>query len=201
MIEVFSQTSDSGSFTDARIIIPSVVTLFVLLVSNLVILWRIRLDARSALKRELTLQELSKSKEQLEQFYDPLLALNKLNAAMFSSMGRDSFPDDPHLKRDAEIVWNAVVNDVVIPTNRKMCQIIKEHSHLIDGNDDFETYMAFVRHAESYEIFTKQRNEIHRKFLYPKAFDEQLKRARATVIERLQEAERNIGNYLLNRRV
>jgi hypothetical protein len=192
--------SINGSFVDARVIIPAVVTLFVLLVSNLVILWRIRLDARSALKREMTLQKISKLKEQLEKFYDPLLALNKLNEAMFSSMGRETFPENPHLKQDAELVWNEVIKEIIVPTNRKICQIIKEYSHLIDAADDFETYMAFIRHAESYEIFTRQRNEIHKKFLYPKGFNEQLRLAREKVMRGLQEAERNIGSYLSRKR-
>jgi hypothetical protein len=182
------------------IVVPAAIALVALLVTNIVVLLKIRLDIRTNLKRDLTLQEIARLKERLQQFYDPLVALTQLNAAMTKKLGRDTFPMDSHLKEDALLVWNSVVENVILPTNRKICTIIKECSHLIDSTDQFEQYMNFILHAESYEIFTKQRNEIHKKFLYPKDFDIDLQRARAKVIKDLEEAERNIGNYLIDRR-
>lgn len=188
------------SVTAPSILVPAMIALFVLLVTNVILFIKIRVDARTTLKRELTLQEITKLKERLKQFYDPLVALTAINAAMITKLGRKTFPEDPHLRSEAVAVWNATIQNVVLPTNRKMCDIIREYSHLIDPADNFENYMNFIVHAESYQIFSTKRNQIHHNFQYPEGFDTDLRAVRNRVIQQLEAVENDIGSYLMKRR-
>lgn len=178
------------------IIIPAITSLVVILISNLVVLWKIRLDSKASLKRELTMQKIISLKKSLAEFYNPLFTLTSLLNDLVINFGRASFPDDRDLKTDAEFVWEQIVERVIIPTNRRIANVIEERSYLIDESDELEPYLAFVRHAESYEIFRRKRHESHQKFCYPKELDQHIRDVRQSILQRVMAAEKEIGRYL-----
>jgi hypothetical protein len=183
----------------ANLYIPAIVSLIVLFITNLVTLWKIRLDSKSAIKRELTLQEIKRKKDMLDSFYNPIFYLLKLNGELFESLGPQSFPEEHHAREEAVLVWDKVVENAIIPNNRKICDIINKFCHLMDSQDSLENYFDFVKHAESYEVFRKDPNQIHMKFKYPISFFDAVKKSRSRVMNSLSYIEKDVGKFISER--
>lgn len=127
------QTQENTSKFDLKIWISSFTALFVLLVTNLVTLYKIQRDAKESLRKDIVLTKLKIERERLEKFYDPIFTTLRSNAATFKSYGPDSFPKDSGLlETEASMVWQQIVENVIIPNNKKVCNIIHQYSHLMD---------------------------------------------------------------------
>lgn len=173
-----------------------IVALVIVFISNLVVLIKIRLDSKAAIKKELTLQSLNITKERLTKFYDPVIALLIINRDMFITFGPESFPNERSLKIEASTIWNNIIDDVILPNNKRVCEIVLQYSHLIDKSDNIENYLDFVKHANSYSIFRNKRNEIHKNFPYPSQLISKVSVARENVRQKLNSSEANLGKYI-----
>lgn len=179
-----------------KVYVPSIVALIVVFISNLVLLLKIRLDSKAAIKKEMSVDFINLTKERLTKFYDPLVILLKINRDVFISLGPITYPEDHTLVNEAAAVWNQMVNDVILPTNNRICELVLQYSYLIDETDDLEIYTNFIKHAKSYEVFRHTPNEIHKKFSYPTDFLERATAARLIVKKRLEDLELKTGIYL-----
>jgi hypothetical protein len=188
----------SGAFLGitAAVAIPAIVSMIVLLVTNLVVLFKIHADAKATLRRELTSARILRLRTALEKFYDPVHALTQLNTAMIITFGRSTFPTDVHFKKEAELLWDSIVETSILPTNQRLASIIQENVHLICKEDNLDIYMVLLKHIQSYAIFRKQRNEIHKKHTFPKEFDKHVSSMRSAVLQELESQESQIGHYL-----
>ena len=175
---------------------PPIAALVVVFISNLALLLKIRLDSKAAIKKELSLSFINLTKERLTNFYDPLVVLLKINRDIFDSLGPKSFSEDHNLRNEAAEVWRQLINDVILPTNKRICEVILQYSHLIDETDDLEIYTQFIKHAKSYEVFRNTPNEIHKKFPYPPGFLEKVSVIRSSVKGQLDNLELETGMYL-----
>lgn len=148
--------------------LPTATALIVLLVTNLVVLYKIRRDSKESIKKEIIVSRVKIDRERLEKFYDPIYTTLKTNSDIFNSFGPHTFPrDSGHLENEAANVWKLVIRNVIIPNNRKVCDTIKSFSHLINKDDKIDTYVDFIKHAESFEHFINYPNTIHKAFKYP----------------------------------
>lgn len=184
--------SNSASLESWKIAVPTAVSLFVLLITNLMTLWKIRLDSKESVRKDLLLQQISKHKGQLERLYDPITALTRTNFEIFHTFGPPSFPTKPeerHRRAEAIQIWNRMTERVILNNNREICTIIKSYSHLLHPDDDFEVYLRFMQHAESYEAFREIPNEQHKAFPYPKDFENSVSSMRQLVLNELYEIE------------
>lgn len=143
------------------------VPLFVLLVTNLVTLSKIRLESKAAIKNELGMNSIERIKEKLSQFYDPIIALLNTNSEIFNGFGPRTFPEEHFAGEEALHIWSLMVNDVILPNNKEVTKIIKSYSHLMNDDDNFELYLRFVKHAASYDAFRNTPNQLHGDFSYP----------------------------------
>jgi hypothetical protein len=183
----------------ATLYIPAIVSLIVLFVTNLITLWKINLDSKSAIKRDLTVQEINRKREMLDSFYNPIFYLLKLNGELFKSLGPPSFPEEHYEREEAVLVWDKVVENAIVPNNRKICKIINKFCHFVDSEDLLENYFDFVKHAESYEVFRKDPNQLHTKFKYPNNFIDIIVSGRARVINKLINIEKDVGKFISER--
>jgi hypothetical protein len=173
-----------------------VAALLVVFISNLVVLWKIRLDSKAAIKKELSLNFINLNRERLTKFYDPIVALLSLNKKIFEALGPKSFPQERAVRNEAVAVWNKAIQDVILPTNSRICELILQYSHLMDKSDDINTYLQFIEHAKSYEVFRTTPNEIHKRFPYPQEFLSKVKASRLVVKQRLDCLESETGMYI-----
>lgn len=173
-----------------------IVALLVVLISNIVVLMKIRLDSRAAIRKEMSVSLINLTKERLIKFYDPMVTLLTINRDMFNTFGPKSFPQETHLRIEAVEVWNKIIDEVILPNNKKICELVLQHSHLIDDEDKLADYIEFVKHAKSYDVFRQTRNEIHKNFPYPTALIENTITTRMTIKRRVDNFESNIGKYI-----
>lgn len=169
------------------------VALLVALISNVVLWLKIRADSKAAIRTQLTLSRIKSAEENLAAFYDPLLALIRLNRTIFESIGPKTFPEDINLKNEAAKVWNLAVDEFVVPTNTRICELILSKSHLLSKNAD-TLASEFLTHAHSYAIFRKQGNVVHRSFPYPKEFEPAIEHERNLIMNQLHEAKKQFTN-------
>lgn len=183
----------------AKLYVPVIVSLIILFITNLITLWKIRLDSKSAIKRDLTVQEINRKKEMLDSFYNPIFYLLNLNGELFKSIGPPSFPQEHHSREEAVQVWDKVVENAILPNNRKICEVINRFCHLLDSEDSLNNYFEFVKHAESYEVFRNNPNQLHIKFKYPDRFLNNVACNRSRVINNLTNIEKDIGKFISER--
>lgn len=172
--------------------IPSIVSLIVLMVTNFVLIYKIRLDTRAAIKKDLVLSKIKLDRERLEKFYDPIYTTLKSNADMFISFGHKSFAEDDHLRIEAADVWNLMVRNVIIPNNKKITNTITSFSHLIIPQDNLDNYLNFLKHAESYEHFILFPNTIHKNFKYPIDLITNVERNRTFLVSQIDKQEHKL---------
>lgn len=169
------------------------IPLIVLLVSNFVTLFKIRIESKAAIKNELKMNAISIKRDQLSLLYDPLIALTNTNSSVFKSFGPRTFPEDMHKGEEAKHIWDKLVSSVILPNNEEIVKTIKSYSHLMNPEDDFDLYLNFMKHAASYEAFRQTPNEIHNGFSYPSEFLPNVKKHRETILTELRALENQIN--------
>ncbi len=170
------------------------VPLFVLLVTNLVTLWKIRLESKVAIRNELGMNSIERIKEKLSQFYDPIIALLNTNSEIFNGFGPRTFPEDHFAGEEALHIWSLMVNDVILPNNKEITKIIKSYSHLMNEDDDFELYLRFMKHAASYDAFRNTPNQLHGVFSYPTDLLPNVISHRKKIVCELQKLQAELQN-------
>lgn len=191
----YKDTGDNKELEFLKIWIPAGVSLFVLMVTNFVTLWKIKKETSESLKKELVLTKISHEKEKLEKFYDPIYAILSTNSEIFNSFGPRSFPEEEYSRNEAATIWNKMVKNIILPNNRKIGKIISNYSHLIDYKDDLSLYLEYLKHLESYKHFVKYPNALHKQHKYPLGFLDNVAKYRKDILENLLEIEKKLGNY------
>jgi hypothetical protein len=186
---VEGKMQDNSGF-DWKIWLPSFTALIVLLVTNLVTLYKIRKDTEESIKKEIIISKIKIERERLEKFYDPIFTTLKSNSSIFNSYGPQTFPkDNGVLETEASEVWKKLVKNVIIPNNKKICDTIQQFSHLIDSEDSITNYLEYSVHANSFEHFVDFPNALHKAFKYPNNFITNVEVARKKVLNGLKTTE------------
>lgn len=175
--------------------LPSIIALFVLFVTNIVVLIKIKIESKEVLKRDFTLSSIKLDKERLEYFYDPIFTTLSTNEDIFKNFGPKSFPDDDDLRNEASIVWNSMVEKIIIPNNKLISDTITSKSHLISKTDNLDQYLTFLKHAQSYAHFIEHPNSIHNKYKYDIDFISTVKARRDEIVYNLNELEKTLHQY------
>ncbi|MFZ2640093.1 MAG: hypothetical protein WA117_03820 [Verrucomicrobiia bacterium] len=192
-IRVFLEQPPEASWHWIKDYGAPITALLVALISNIVLWLKIRADLKTGIKKELTLRSIHALEEKLGSFYDPLLALLRLNRTIFDSLGPPTFPEDIHARTDAARAWNTAADDIVVPNNSKICDLLLNKSHLLSM--ECSTAAAeFLRHAHSYKIFRQQGNIVHRSFPFPSSFERLVEHERNVLLNELSDAKK----YYLN---
>lgn len=172
---------------------PLVTTLIVLLVSNGMILYKINRDTREGVRKDIIISKIKLDRDRLEKFYDPILTLLKANSEMFSKYGPNTFPNDSGpLETEASEIWKRIVEDIIIPNNKKICDRVQDFSHLIMLGDSIEPYLNYFTHAQSYKHFVSNPNGLHKSFKYPVDFLPHVEKNRTQLLKVLTETEKKL---------
>jgi hypothetical protein len=186
---VETKIQDNSGF-DWKVWLPTFTALIVLLVTNLVTLYKIRKDTKESIKKEIIISKIKIERERLEKFYDPIFTTLKSNSSIFNSYGPQTFPkDNGVLETEASEVWKQLVKNVIIPNNKKICDIIQQFSHLINSEDSIANYLEYSVHAKSFEHFIDFPNALHKGFKYPSNFITNVEAARNKVLNGLKTTE------------
>ena len=178
---------------DLKVWLPTFTALIVLLITNLVTLYKIRKDTSESIKKDIITTKIKIERERLEKFYDPIFTTLKSNASIFNAYGPSSFPRDSGvLETEASQVWQQLVENVIIPNNQKIENVIQQFSHLKNETDNMDFYLEYLVHLESYRHFVKTPNTIHKAFKYPSHFINNVELNRNEIINRLQETEKKL---------
>lgn len=172
------------------------IPLFVLFITNLVTLGKIRKETKESIRKELILTLIKNKKEQLEKYYDPIIAYLSINESIFNSFGPKSFPDDDIKKEVSANLWLGMRESIIVENNSKISEIIKSFSHLISSNDDLNIYLNFIKHTTSYEHFIKNPSERHSEFPYPSNILETTTKRREEIINEIHSIESNVKTIL-----
>jgi hypothetical protein len=183
---------------NAKVFIPASVSLIALLVTNLVTLWKIRSDSMASLRREFSLAEWKALKDRLEQFYDPLIALLRINKELFTAFGPNTMRDeqDIHTREERARVWKSVIDKSILPNNAKIRDLILSKSHLIDPPSSADEYMKLLTHIVSYEVFRNEPNAMHGQFMFPTSLPALAESQRSELIKKQSRITVEIGTYL-----
>lgn len=179
----------------AKTYLPSIIALFVLFVTNLIVLLKIRIESKEALKRDFTMSSIKLNKERLEHFYDPIFTTLSTNEDIFSNFGPNSFPEDEDLLNEASIVWNEMVKNIILPNNKLISDRITSKSHLISKTDKIDNYLDFLKHSQSYAHFNQYPNSMHKNYKYDTTFKMKVKLQRDVILNQLNELERTLNKY------
>ncbi len=178
---------------DYKIWLPTFTALIVLLITNLVTLYKIRKDTSESIKKDIITTKIKIERERLEKFYDPIFTTLKSNESIFNAYGPSTFPNDSGvLETEASQVWKQLVENVILPNNQKIKIVIQQFSHLKNENDNMDFYLEYLVHLESYQHFVKSPNTIHKAFKYPSHFINNVEINRNEIIKRLQETEKKL---------
>ena len=169
---------------------PLVGAAIVLIIPNAVALWGIFIQTSRQTKQQILISQINFLSQQLAEFYDPLFAMLKVNGECFSKLGPDTFPRNPIQLETAGEVWNRVTENVIIPNNREIANILRTRSHLIAHDDSLEPYLRLNNHISMYEIFIDYPNEIYKDFTFPKDITSHIESVRAKLVNELQQLKR-----------
>lgn len=164
-------------------LIAAIVAIINLVVSLVASRQRAKLEAYLETNKEISQEKRNFILKQLSEFYDPLFTLLSVNSQTFEKIGPGSKARKKEIYPNTETaeVWSKLVNTVILPNNKKACEIIEKNLHLITSTDDIKTYIEFATHAYAYDIFRKDAYEAYRLFAYPKGILEHIKIKRKTV--------------------
>ena len=85
IIEVVDKGNDDATSYKTAIAIG--IPLIILFVTNIVTLYKIRVESKAAIRNELSMNTINLKKEQLSLFYDPIIALLNTNSEIFRHNG------------------------------------------------------------------------------------------------------------------
>lgn len=193
LIKQIDTNIKSNDDFDLKVWLPTFTALIILLITNLVTLYKIRKDTSEAIKKDIITTKIKIERERLEKFYDPIFTTLKSNASIFNAYGPSTFPRDGGvLETEASQVWQKLVENVIIPNNQKIENVIQQFSHLKNTSDNIDMYLEYLVHLESFRHFISNPNTIHKSFKYPTNFITNVETNRNIIITTLQETEKKL---------
>lgn len=179
---------DQGLAAIVAAIVGAVVATVSLFVSIRTEKERIQLESRLNLLLGIEQEKRNLFYAQLSEFYDPIFSLISVNRKIFKRIGPSSetrynrsFPDE-----ETAEVWNKLVQQVIIPNNMKVCEIIQTKLHLLAPGDSVEPYMEFITHAYAYQVFREKPYEAYKLFQFPQYFFDHVEAQRNVLRQRLE---------------
>lgn len=179
---------DKGGATLIAAAIAAIVSIVSLIVTVLSSRAQARLASRLTDSTNVNKEAREYRLKQLTQFYDPIYTLLSANGAIFERVGPTSAARKSGQFNDEETaeVWGRLSNEVVVPNNQKICEIIQGNLHFMSATDNESLYLEFLTHAHAYKIFKEKAYEAYRLFGFPAKFFENVRVVRVNLISDLE---------------
>ncbi|WP_313951936.1 hypothetical protein [Accumulibacter sp.] len=193
LIATILSSLDKGWATLVAAAVAALVSLLSLLVSILSARAQTRLSSRLTDTTNVSKEARDYKLRQLTSFYDPVYTLLAANKAIFERIGPTSAARTEQMFNDEETadVWQTLSNEVVVPNNQRVCEIIHAQLHFLAENDDESLYLEFLTHAQAYKVFKQGTYEAYRLFPYPKEILAAVKKARSDLRASLADVYRH----------
>ena len=166
---------------------PLVAAILVFAVMQALTYWQMLLRSRESLAVQLTMRRIDLISEQLAQFYNPLYALLTANGHVVEHLGPETFPEDEISADAAAANWQAMKEEVILPNNRQVAEILRSKTHLMSASDDMSHYLQLNNHLAFYEVFTKRRTEAIERFRFPAEVVSHIARKRSELASELND--------------
>lgn len=126
--------------------------------------------------------------KQLTEFYDPIYALLSANAVIFERIGPTSEARRSGQFNDEEtaLVWQKLSDEVIVPNNSRVSEIIQSNLHFVTREDDEAGYIEFLAHSSAYKAFRQQTYQAYKLFEYPRALLGKIDTQRSALKARLE---------------
>lgn len=172
---------DKGWATLIAAALAAAVSIVSLIVSVLSSRAQARLASRLTESTNISKEAREYKLKQLTSFYDPVYTLLSANKAIFERIGPTSAARINGTFNDEETaeVWRKLSEEVVVPNNLRICEIIQGQLHYLTPNDDESIYLEFLTHAHAYKVFKQEAYEAYKLFPFPKAVYDVVKQSRA----------------------
>lgn len=139
-------------------------------------------------KNTISAKKIELISAQLEQFYNPIIALLSENRVVFENLGPVSFPVDDGIRAEAAAeFWEKIRDQFVLPNNAKISDIIQSKSHLISKSDKLDQYMKLKLHIDAYFVFQDVVVERYAEFTFPSGIEGLAKIHRSRLIDELDK--------------
>lgn len=180
MNEIF-QLIDKGAIALIAALIAAFASMVNLLIASSLSRTQEKLKNKLEKKRTIDKESREFRLKQLTDFYDPIFTLLAANGDIFAKIGPTSEARKSKLFNDSETseVWKKLTNEVIVPNNMKICEIIQKKLHLISDSDDESVYLEFLSHAHAYQVFKVSVYEAYRLFPFPQSVMSSVFRERA----------------------
>lgn len=157
-------------------------------ITNIVTFLGIRWTASEERRNAVSTERRARLNDELREFYLPLLSYIGINRKLIESVGHASFPQASSLtdkrelakanalRQEAATVWNTIRDEVVLPFNEKMREIIETKSSYMHVSDDPRMYINLAVHLTLYKQFNKKSFEAYTQFQFPKEIEEHVRK-------------------------
>jgi hypothetical protein len=181
-------TIDQGLAAIVAATIGAIVAVITLAISIKTSRGRAYLESRLSVSLGIEQDKRNFLYAQLSEFYDPIFSLLSVNGKVFERIGPISEARRSQLFSDDETaeVWNKLVQQVIIPNNIRICEVIQTKLHLLALEDNVEPYMEFITHAYAYQVFKEKTYEAYKLFRLPQGFFNHVKTNRYELRKRLE---------------
>jgi hypothetical protein len=172
---------DKGWATLVAATLAALVSIASLIISIVASRSQAKLVARLTDTTNLSKEAREYKLKQLTSFYDPVYTLLAANKSIFERIGPTSSARREQNFNDEETaeVWQKLSNEVVVPNNNRICEIIHANLHYLAESDNEAIYLEFLTHAHAYKVFKQSAYEAYRLFPFPKVFFEAVTAGRA----------------------
>lgn len=111
------------------------------------------LNQRAQVRQELRLARLERVNSQLRELYGPLNALVDVNERIWESLRQSHLPPQANRKPGSdESYWRKWRDNALMPTNRKIRDLIIEHADLLVETDVPVPLRDFCAHVTALEL-------------------------------------------------
>lgn len=181
---------DKGWATLVAAALAAVISIVSLIVSILAARSQAKLTASLTDVTNISKEAREYKLKQLTSFYDPVYALLVANRAIFDRIGPTSPARREGQFNDEETanVWLKLSEEVIVPNNGRVCEIILGQLHYLTSGEDESIYLEFLTHAQAYKVFKQEAYEAYKLFPFPKEILVAVKRSRAELKASLTNA-------------
>lgn len=177
---------------EAKFIVPIVAGFFSLAVTNVISLIKSFFENSLKIKGDLLVKNMSYREEQLNNFYEPLLNLMKINETLYLDFGPPSFSDEYDEAIEAAEIWKKVQRSEVLENNKMIRELIRTKMYLC-GKKEIETSIyKLLSHVTSYDFFYQNKTEGHFNRRFPKESFKEIEKVRDEFFEELLELENKL---------
>jgi hypothetical protein len=172
------------------------IVLFLLLITNIVVLLRFRSDAKYSFTRDVVHSELKNLNSKIVLFYNPLHAMLSMNEDMHKKFGPDTWPDEGEAREEGMHLWEQIDSSVIWMNNKKILNVLTQHAHFVEDEKEAEVYRKLMVYLVSYFAVLERGIVLAKGYKFPGSVSNVVKNARDFLLRKRERLRDELGIYL-----